>query len=116
MPAIFPAHLDTGFTPGTWQENRRAHFDDFETDSGTALRSKRPGSAKTDCSFQRPYSQDDYADLIAFYKVDCAEGAVSFYMRHPVWGELETFSWAAPPAAAHHAGAVYTVSFTLIMD
>lgn len=116
MTAIFPAHLGRGYVPGSFNQRRRPHARDFETDSGAVLRSKMPGSALTEVGFTCHYTADQSDDLEAFYTVDCAEGATAFYMPHPVSKALRIFHWAEAPQIQHYRGAAFAVSFSLLME
>lgn len=116
MTATFPAHLYRRYVTGSWAEKRRLHFSEFETDSGAALRSKVPGSARTDCGFEMVLNEAEFSDLEAFYVNDCSEGAVGFYMEHPRRKTSLIFQWAEAPQAAHAAGELYRVPVALIMD
>lgn len=100
----------------TWNEKRRSHFIGFETDSGFDLRSKIPGSARSDCSFELHGTDEDVSDLEAFYKNDCAEGSVGFTMTHWRKGTSETFMWAEAPQASHLGKNIYLIPISLIMD
>jgi hypothetical protein len=116
MTAVLPAHLQGRFLSGSWNESRRGHFLSFETDSGFDLRSKIPGSGRTDCSGTVQMTAEEFSDLEAFYASDCSEGSVGFYMEHPRLHTTQTFMWAAPPQLSHVAVDIYNVAFALIMD
>lgn len=118
MTAVFPAHLAKGISEGTWTQQRRSQFTEFETDSGFSLRSKIPGSARVTCDFNIPYTADEADDLDKFYINDCAEGSVSFYMEYPLTGEQRVFQWASAPSIAHVSGSIgiYRATFSLNME
>lgn len=116
MTAVFPAHLQDRILSGSWTEMRRSQFIEFETESGAPLRSKFPGSARTDCGGTAQVTAEEFSDLEAFYVNDCSEGAVGFTMEHPRRKTAETFMWAAPPQLSHVAADIYQVSISLIMD
>lgn len=116
MTAVFPAHLYRRYVKGTWTEKRRTHFNSMDTDSGVDLRSKIPGSAKTDCGMEFVFYENEFADLEAFYVNDCVEGSVGFTMEHPRRKTSCTFMWAEAPSAVHADGEIYRVPISLIMD
>jgi len=116
MTAQFPAHLYRGFVLGSFSQRRRPHVREFETDSGAVLRSKRPGSARTDVSFTAYYTAEQCDDLEAFFAVDCGEGASAFYMEHPVMKAQRVFHWNEAPDIQNYRGAAFTVSFSLSME
>lgn len=118
MTAVFPAHLAKGIAEGSWTEQRRPQFTEFETDSGFSIRSKIPGSARVTCGFNIIYTADEVDDLNKFYINDCVEGSVSFYMEYPVTGDNRVFQWAEPPRISHVSGSVatFTAAFSLIME
>ena len=116
MTATFPAHLYCRYMKRTWNEGRRRHYNEFETDSGASLRSKIPGSAKTDCTFDLHVTAEEFSDLEAFYVNDCAEGSVGFYMEHPRRKTAMIFQWAEAPKASELGSGIYLVSPQMIMD
>jgi hypothetical protein len=116
MTAVFPSNLYRRYVTGTWSEKRRSNFMSFDTDSGVDLRSKIPGSAKTDCGMELVLYENEFSDLEAFYVNDCVEGSVGFTMEHPRRKTACTFMWAEAPSAGHAAGEIYRVPITLIMD
>lgn len=116
MPVNFPANLDGHILAGTWSEQRRVHYREFETDSGRVMRSKMPGTPETDFRGEFNLTASEVTDLESFYAVDCAEGVNDFWMEHPMKGGLEVFRWAAPPEFSHVAGNIYRVTLSLVRE
>lgn len=116
MPVTFPAHLDGKVLAGTWTEQRRAHFREFETESGRVIRSKMPGTPETDFSGQIYLTATEVTDLEAFYAVDCSEGVTSFAMEDPTRQRPEVFRWASPPSIENANADLYRVSLALVRE
>lgn len=116
MPARFPAHLEGQILAGTWTEQRRAHFREFETESGRPIRSKMPGTPETDFQGEVFLDNGEVGDLQTFYAVDCSEGVTNFFMEHPTTGGLEVFRWAAPPSIQHFSADLYRASLALVKE
>ena len=116
MPVNFPAHLDGKILAGSWTEQRRPHFREFETDSGRVIRSKKPGTPETDFGGQVYLNATEVADLEAFYAVDCSEGVTNFWMEDPTRQRLEVFRWAAPPSVQNFSADLYQVSLSLVRE
>lgn len=89
MPT-WPAHLP-GFAHGSLVRQRARNWEEFETDYGPPLRTKRGTASQKAVSAQFVVSNDLADDIDNFYDIDCEEGSVSFDL------DGATYMWAEPP-------------------
>lgn len=90
MTAVWPASFPQCFVNDSEQEQPEKNWEEFETDYGPPLTSKRGTARQESVSGTFKFDIETYADFKAWFREDCGDGSVDFVKG------VETYRWAAP--------------------
>jgi len=115
MTEAWPVTVPSEALAEGYSEKPQRNVTSFQPDAGVALERRRASISADDLSYVSTHMTDDqFDDLIAWYRDDLLEGVLPFTRNHPRTGDSVTCKFVDAPAIVAVEGLYYKVSINLV--